>query len=61
MINDIEVLKYELDITNPNIIAKGITKNQYYMWKQNDIVYTVNFVGDMGNQGEVAKALINTP
>lgn len=61
MIDGIKVLKYELDITNTNIIAKGITKSQYYTWKQNDVVYEASFIGDMGNQEKIVKALINTP
>ncbi|HHY03606.1 MAG TPA: hypothetical protein GX534_00235 [Thermoanaerobacterales bacterium] len=60
MINDVKVLKYELDITNPNIISKGITKTQNYIWKQNDAVYETQFIGDTGNQQEIVRALIKT-
>jgi bla regulator protein BlaR1 len=58
-IDGIKVLAYERNVTNPNILSQGITTVQYYMWKQNDNVYEAQFVGDMGNQQEIVKALIN--
>lgn len=58
MIDGIKVLTYERDVINPNILEKGITTVQYYLWKQNDVSYEVSFIGDTGNQQEIVKALI---
>jgi hypothetical protein len=60
MIDNIKIFAYERNITNPNILSKGITKVQYYIWKQNDIVYEAQFVVDTGNQQEIVKTLIKT-
>jgi len=33
-------------------------KNQNYVWKQEDVVYTAKFIGDIDNEHEIVKTLI---
>jgi len=58
VIDDIKVLTYERRITNPNWLDKGLTSVQYYIWKQDDIVYKAQFVGDIADQQKILKALL---
>lgn len=37
---------------------KEAIKNQYYVWKQEDIVYTAKFIGNIDNEHEIVKTLI---
>ncbi|MBU5438103.1 M56 family metallopeptidase [Tissierella sp. MSJ-40] len=55
IIDNIKVFKYETEFNLEDDIDE---LHQYYIWKQEDIVYTAKFIGKMDNKQEIVRALI---